>query len=58
MFELVTWSFVVALTPLALGLVWNLISKFGDLVGGSFFVTDEGGRHRGPARRVRHGLPA
>ena len=58
MIELVAWSFVMALTPLALGLVWELISKIGDVIGGSFFVTDEGGRLRGPARRARRSLPA
>ncbi|MGA2701982.1 MAG: hypothetical protein ABSH35_12920 [Isosphaeraceae bacterium] len=32
MADLVLWSFVVGLTPLALGLGWMLISSVGDLM--------------------------
>ena len=32
MFNLVLWSFVVAITPVAFGLTWKLISGVGDLV--------------------------
>jgi hypothetical protein len=31
-FDLVRWSFVIAITPLALGLVWNLISQIGNRI--------------------------
>jgi len=31
--DLVLWSFVLALTPVALGLTWKLISRVGDLFG-------------------------
>jgi hypothetical protein len=31
--ELVLWSFVMALTPVALGLAWKLISGIGRLIG-------------------------
>jgi hypothetical protein len=30
---LVFWSFVMAITPLTLGLAWELISSIGDLIG-------------------------
>ena len=33
MIRLVLWSFVMALTPLALGLAWKLISGMGRLIG-------------------------
>ena len=33
MLDLVLWSFVIALTPVALGLAWKLISRVGDLIG-------------------------
>jgi hypothetical protein len=31
--DLALWSFVIALTPGALGLAWKLISRVGDLIG-------------------------
>jgi hypothetical protein len=31
-FDLVRWSFVIAITPLALGLAWNLISQIGNRI--------------------------
>jgi hypothetical protein len=33
MIGLVFWSFVIALTPVALGLAWNLISQVGRGIG-------------------------
>jgi hypothetical protein len=33
MVDLVYWSFVMALTPVALGLAWRLISDVGDRIG-------------------------
>ena len=32
MFDLVRWSFVIALTPMALGLAWRLISSIGNWI--------------------------
>lgn len=33
MVDLVLWSFVIALSPVALGLTWNLVSGLGCLIG-------------------------
>ena len=32
MFDLVRWSFVIAVTPLALSLAWNLMSQLGNRI--------------------------
>ena len=42
MIRLVLWSFVMALTPVALGLAWKLISGMGRLIGLRFARAFEG----------------
>jgi hypothetical protein len=53
MLDLVLWSFIVALTPVALSLAWSLISWIGDGTGSCrdfAFLRSSVGEHRGPCQ--------
>jgi hypothetical protein len=50
---LVFWSFVLALTPLALGLAWELISGIGRLIGLGLSRAFEGDKRRRSPRPLR-----
>lgn len=50
MIDLVFWSFVIVLAPVALALAWSLISGVGDLIGLGLSRAFEGAEQRRPLR--------
>jgi hypothetical protein len=57
-FELVIWSFAVALAPVALGLAWKLVSGMGNWVGLGVSRAFESVEQRGPRHPLDFNPPS
>jgi hypothetical protein len=58
MVDLVLWSFVISLAPVALGLTWKLISGTGDLIGRGLSWAFESAEQWGPLRPLNFNPPS
>jgi hypothetical protein len=58
MVDLVFWSFVVALTPVALGLAWKLVSGIGNWIGLVISRPFEDDEQWGPLRPLSFNPPS